>query len=346
MKKILIIIFVLITITIPVSAMDYTAPPAPDSVQDLMPVHSESFGHDLWTILKKAIAEVRPGFAQAATSSLSVIAVVMLVSVLRLLPGSSAKTVELAGALAIALLLLSGANSMITLGVDTVKSLSEYGKLLLPVLTAALAAQGAATSSAALYAGTAAFDAILSAVISRLLVPMVYLFLILAIAYTATGEGMLKKIKDSVKGLMGWGLKTVIYIFTGYLGITGVVSGSADASALKAAKLTISGMVPMVGGILSDASEAVIVGAGVMKSAVGIYGLLAVFAIWVSPFLQLGAQYLLLKLTAAACESFSVKPASELVNAFSGAMGLLLGMTGSVCFLLLVSTVCFMKGVG
>lgn len=138
----------------------------------------------------------------------------------------------------------------------------------------------------------------------------------------------------------------VLYIFTGYLGITGVITGTADAAAVKAAKLTISGVVPVVGGILSDASETVILSAGVMKNAVGMYGLLAVAAIWITPFLQIGAQFLLLKLTAVLCAVFGVKEASELIEDFSSAMGLLLGMTGTVSLLMLISTICFMKGMG
>ena len=128
--------------------------------------------------------------------------------------------------------------------------------------------------------------------------------------------------------------------------ITGVITGAADAAAVKAAKLTISGVVPVVGGILSDASEAVIIGAGVMKNAVGVYGLLAVTAIWITPFLQIGSIYLLLKLTAIVCSVFGVKESSDLIEDFSGAMGLLLGMTGTVSLLILISTICFMKGMG
>jgi stage III sporulation protein AE len=130
------------------------------------------------------------------------------------------------------------------------------------------------------------------------------------------------------------------------MSITGVVSGTTDAAAVKAAKLTISGMVPVVGGILSDASESVLVGAGVMKSAVGMYGALALLAICAEPFLRIGIQYLMLKATGAVCEMFGSKQLTALIQNFCAAMGILLAMTGSVCLLLLISTVCFMKGVG
>ena len=137
----------------------------------------------------------------------------------------------------------------------------------------------------------------------------------------------------------------MLYIFSGYMGITGVVSGTADAAAVKAAKITISGAVPVVGGILSDASEAILVSAGIMKNAAGVYGLLAMLAICIGPFIRMGAQYLLLKITSAVCSVVGVQQAVDMINDFSGVMGFLLAMTGTVCLLLLISTVCFMKGV-
>jgi len=145
---------------------------------------------------------------------------------------------------------------------------------------------------------------------------------------------------------MTWCLKTILYVFTGYIGITGVISGTTDAATLKVAKMTISGAVPVVGGILSDASEAVLVSAGLVKNAAGIYGMLAVAAVWIRPFVKIGAHYLLLKGTAGFCGIFGSKKTTDLISDFSSAMGLLLGMTGSVCLMLVISTACYMKGVG
>ena len=157
---------------------------------------------------------------------------------------------------------------------------------------------------------------------------------------------MLKKFRDAVKWAMTWLLKIILYTFTGYISITGVVSGTTDAATLKAAKLTISGVVPVVGSILSDASEAVLVSAGTVKNAVGIYGLLAILAVWIGPFLRIGAHYLVLKALGIMCSVFEVKSVTELIGDFSTAMGLLLAMTGAVCLMLIISTICFMKGAG
>lgn len=346
MKKLITIVVLISVLAIPAHAMDYTAPTAPEAAEELMPAEIESFGQGLSKVISNAIRKMQPSISNACQTCVSLITVVLLVSVVEGISDKSKGVLELSATLGIAGILLYQTGSLIQLSAHTVTELSEYGKLLLGVMTAALAAQGGTTTSAALYGGTAAFNALLSGAVSGILVPMCYGYLILSVATGALGNELLQKLRDLVKWLVTWFLKIVLYLFTGYMGITGVVSGTTDAAALKATKMAISGMVPVVGGLMADASESVLIGAGVLKNAAGIYGITALIAVWISPFLEIGVQYLLLKSTGALCMAIGGKQASGLIGDFSGAMGLLLAMTGTVCVLLLISTVCFMKGVG
>lgn len=330
----------------PVSAAEFSAPLPSGDALDRMPVETTNFWEGLLEVLEGTVEALAPEFQEAAVCCCALIGAVILVSIVSDLPVGSGRVTQLCGTLAVASILLDQTRSLIALGAETVTELSDYGKLLLPVMTAALAAQGGVGTSAALYAGTACFDALLSSAVSSVLLPMIYVFLALCVAASATADESVGKLRDGVKWGISWFLKGILYIFTAYLGITGVVSGTADAAAVKAAKLTISGMVPVVGGILSDASESLVVGAGLMKNAAGVYGLLAVAAVFILPFLRIGVHYLLLKLTAAVCGVFGSKMMTGLIKNFSAAMGLLLAMTGAVCFILLISTVCFMKGMG
>ena len=346
MRKILTALVLISILALPAHALDLTAPPVPDYAEKFMPPDQSNFTQGLLGVLRDALLAIRPDLKEASRVCLRIAAVVVAVSSLRTFPGASEKTANLVSGIAIALILLDASNSLINLATATVTEISEYGKLLLPVMTAALAGQGGIGTSSALYAGTALFDALLTSVIGKLLTPMVYLYLLLAVAGSTTGEDILKKLRDTMKWAMTWSLKTILYVYTGFISITGVVSGTTDAAALKAAKITISSVVPVIGGILSDASEAVLVSAGVVKNAAGIYGFFAILAIWIGPFLQIGIHYLLLKATGAVCAIFASHENTELIKDFSSAMGLLLAMTGTICLMLLISLVCFLKGVG
>ena len=346
MKKIAVILIIaFMLLPLPVNAMEIEAPVAPNISEEYMPDNTESFAEGVWYILKTAIKDILPEIYETAGLCLSVFAVMLLTSLVDSFTGVSGKVLHLASAVSIGLILMNPANALIRLGAETVSQMSEYGNLLIPVLTGALAAQGGVTSSTALYAITAFFGSVFTTMIKKFIVPMIYIYYCLCLVNGAIGEQIIKNLQNYMKWLITWALKILLYAFTGFIGITGVVSGSADASTVKALKLTISGMVPLVGGIISDASETILVSAGVMKSAAGVYGLLAIFAIFIAPFLKIGAQYILLKFTAALCSVFAEKRESDLLNDFSGGLGMLLAMTGTVCLFLLIAVVCFMKGV-
>lgn len=345
MRKLIILFLLVISVSVPVNAMEFTAPTAPEDVQQIMPDESKSFSEDLWYIIKNALGKSELDFKDAINACISLIAVMMLVSMMQTFNGPAKRTVDLACVFTISVILMKPANALIQLGTQTIQEISEYGKLLIPVMTAALAAEGGVTASAALYTATIAFNTVLTTGITKLIIPMIYIYIVLCIATSAIGENVLKQFRDLVKWLMTWTLKISIYLFTGYLGLTGVITGTTDAAAIKATKLAINGFVPVIGNIISDASETILVSAGIMKNSVGLYGLLVILATWISPFLKIGAQYILLKLTTCVCGVFGTKESVSLVEDFSGVMGFILATTGTVCLLLLISIVCFMKGV-
>ena len=345
MRRVIILILLLFLLPCSVKAMEFTAPSAPEPAEKYMPDEQHSFGEDLWYVIKSAIADIQPSLSRAISVSASLFAVTLLVSVVQTISGKDKNVIYLVAAISVSMVLLEPSNAMVQLGVETVEELSEYGKLILPVMTAALAAQGGANSASALYTSTALFNTVLTSGITKIIVPLLYVYLSLSIVNSVLLQDILKRFQSATKSVITWCLKAGLYLFSGFITITGVVSGTADASAVKAAKLIISGTVPVVGKMISDASETILVSAGVMKSTVGVYGIVALCAILIGPFLKIGVQYFVLKITASICSVLHDGRSTQLIGVFSEIMGFLLAMTGTVCLLLLISMVCFMKGI-
>lgn len=190
------------------------------------------------------------------------------------------------------------------------------------------------------------FSELLMQLISKLLIPALYFFLAICAAEAALSSELLTEIREFIGWLISKSLRIIVYIFLGFLSVTGVIGGAADAAAIRATKATLSGMVPVVGGIISDASETLLASASILKSSIGIFGLIVVLAICIVPFFQIGIQYLMLKVTSAISGTIGLKPHVNLLKNFSSAMGYLLAMCGTCCFLLMISCVCFIKVVG
>ncbi len=327
--------------------MEFEAPPPPESASEFLPKAADSFGEGLLRVGLAAMEVLSPSLSLAAKSCLRVLGALALVGLVQQLsPGISGKTVELAGTAAVAALLLEPSASMIDLAVQTVAELREYGKLLLPVMASALAAKGGVSASGALYVGTAVVDTVLGAAVSSVAIPLLWMYLALSIGSAALGGGLLGRLRDLIRWLMEWALKLTLYLFTGYMAVTGAVSGAADAAASKAARIAISGAVPVVGGILSDAADTVLLSAAALGSGAGMWGMLTVLAIFCAPVLKIGCQYLMLKVTAALGMALADSRSGELAGDFAAGMGLLMGLVSTQAVLLLVSGVCFLRGLG
>lgn len=250
----------------------------------------------------------------------------------------------LAGALAITALSANDMSAMMGLGRSTIDRMQGFSQVLLPIAAACTAATGATAGAAARQMATVLFSSLLLTLIDRLLVPLVYAYVVACTAHAAVGDPGLKKVAGVLKWVVTRSLTALLVVFVTYLTVSGAVAGTVDAAALKAAKLAISTAVPVVGGIISNAAQAILVGAGLLKNTVGVFGMLAVLGICIVPFLQLGVQYLTYKFCGALAAMLADSRLAELIDNISTAFALVLGMTGASALLLLVSIVSGLAG--
>ena len=136
------------------------------------------------------------------------------------------------------------------------------------------------------------FDLVIR-LVNALLVPAACAYLAITAVDAAAGNGMLRGIADGIKSLTSGVLKLILTLFTAYLAIAGGVSGNVDRMTLKTAKLAVSGAVPVVGGVISDATETMLSGAALLRGSIGIFGMLCVAAICFVPFVRASKLFVL-----------------------------------------------------
>ena len=243
------------------------------------------------------------------------------------------------GALAISLYSYGSLTGMIALGTETIQVMNDFSKTLLPVVSSACALSGQVTSAAIRELLTVFFADLLISLISMLLIPLVYIYLGAITANAMLPHAALSHIAAFVKKFITWFLTILCTLFTAFLTVSGVLSGSADAAALRVAKFAISGAVPVVGGIMSNAAGTLLSGAAVLKNTVGVLGVIGVFGICIVPFCQIGMQYLVYKISAFLAELVDQIKLSNLIQEIGGAFGMVLGMVGACALLLMISMI-------
>ena len=254
--------------------------------------------------------------------------------------------VSMVGMMAVCAASVSDVHSLMGLGREAISRLANFADLLLPTLAAAAAAGGTPASAAARQMATLLFSDLLIQLISRILIPLTYLYVAAVAAHAAIGNGGLKRVAKTLKGVITACLTAMLLVFVGYLSISGVIAGAADAVSVKTAKLAISGAVPVVGGVLSDAAETVLASAAILRNTIGVFGALVILGICLAPFLQIGVPYLVYKRAAALAGTISEGKVPELIDNIGGAFAMELGMVASCGMLLLFGVISCLNAAG
>jgi len=344
---------VLLAVLLPVETV--SASMLPDELSEALPAEAgqlldelDSGGYDHSTLMMGLVALCRAICNDFFTllrdhvnSAVLLLGVVLLCafvdSMHQAADNGTERYVTLAGALVITVIAASNIQGMTGVGLDALEQMEVFSRALLPTLAAAVAAAGGVVSAGVRQVLTAVFADSLISLIRRMLLPLVYCYTAVSAANAVLPEHELKRLRDGIGKMVTGALTGLLVLFTAFLTIAGAVGTAADAASLRLAKSTISTVVPVVGSIISDAADSVLASAALLKSSVGVFGTLGILAICLTPFLQLGVQYLLYKLTALIASVVGSEPLVELVNSLGTALGLLLAMTGSCAVLLLIS---------
>lgn len=362
MKRLIWIVLTLILLSVPVLASDLDIPAQEASIigadqlpealdeqtreqlPELSGISPDSFSKTLLRLISGTISGLGDSWRQMLKTIGALLAVTAACSFLASLESKGLSPVcTLGGAIALTLICVGNLDAMIGLATGTLQQITDFSSLLLPVLCSACAASGGVTSAGVLYAGSSLFMSVLTRAVTSFLVPLVYAYTALAAAECMAVQSGLEKLRELTGWVIQTALKAVMTLFTAYLAITGIFSGGADEMTLKAAKAALSGALPVVGGIVSDASQSVLASAATIKNAAGIFGMLAALAIGLLPFARIALQYLALKLCTALSGMMAVPEHVKLLGALSSAMGYMLAMTGSAILMTLISCCCFMK---
>ena len=354
MRRWVIFVLTLVLCIIPAAALDGETVPGWDGLWD----QAEDYGVSQDTGLEGGLSQlVVQGLEQlkalagrSIATGVKLLAVVLVCGLAQsaALPGQQegVQAAELAGALAITALTMTDVAAMIGLGRETLRRMDDFAQALLPVMAALTAATGRVSGAAVGQGVTVLFSQLLLDAMDGLLIPLIDGYVAVSCAWAAVDSPGLKKLGELMKGAAALILTGLLLAFVGYLTASGAIAGSVDAAAVKTAKLAISRAIPVVGGILADASETVLAGAGVLRGTVGAAGMLVVLAICLTPFLHLGLHYLVYKAAAALCALIAQPRLSGLIDALGGAFGMVLGMTGAGALILLVSVASALAAVG
>ncbi len=299
----------------------------------------------LW---EKALSAFREHLRKSSGMAFAMVAVCALVGLVSAFAKSGGiavpeRVTDLASVCALVTLCFSTVGSLLQDCHKAIEGLSVFSKALIPVFTAATAVAGKPVSAISSSAATVLFSGILIELALHVFLPAVYLYIGTTAAGLLSGQGVLTRVAELIRWLCVTFYKAFVMIFMGYITLSGVVTGGADAAAVKTARVAIAGAVPVLGSIVADASDAILTGANVLRTAVGIYGFLGACALCLVPFVAALSRYIVFKILSAASSSLASGSTVRMIDGIADGYGIALGLLGTCCAIqfiaLIVSTV-------
>ncbi len=169
--------------------------------------------------------------------------------------------------------------SLLSAGAAAIRMSSKFMLVFLPILAGIIAASNNPLLALNYNSLTLYFAEAVSSFATNFLLPLEGMFFALVCISAVSDTMRLKNIAALIKNAVTKALSLLATIFVAVLSIKGILAGVADTVAVKGAKLIVSSIVPVIGGSMSEAYGAVVNSLLLLKSSVGIFGIMAIVAV-------------------------------------------------------------------
>lgn len=173
--------------------------------------------------------------------------------------------------------------------------------------------------------------------------PSIMFSSILSVINTMTARFHITKLLETLNLFIKWGLGLLMTVYVALLAICGF-SGAIQAGAIsKTVKYAIASFIPMVGGVLAESAESVLLSMSMIRNSIGITGIIALLSLCASPLLNLLATSVVFRLTASISEPAADKRIIKLISGLSSSISLIFSILLAVCVMFIISIAMLMS---
>jgi stage III sporulation protein AE len=256
--------------------------------------------------------------------------------------------VDLAFGACFLVLVLIGLQSfqvVVALATEAVDQMVSFMYSLLPMLSALLVTVGGLTSSAIFHPLLWGLVGAIAGLVQYLLFPLILFSTAFGLVAHFSNELPLSRLG----GLLRQGaitlLGTFFMVFSGFVVVKGAIAPIADGLSLRAAKYFTKTLIPIAGGMFADTLEVVVGGSLLIKNGVGVFGLVMIIFLVVTPLLKVWAMVLVYKLVGALLEPICDPRLVRALTTMESSLTLIFVSLGTVAVMFLLA-ISILVGVG
>lgn len=213
---------------------------------------------------------------------------------------------------------------------SAVKTGGSFVAVYIPILACITAAAGNITSAGVYDISVLAASELIIQLASGFLMPLLSAVTMLSVTGGVFSHNSCSGAVQLIKKLINWGLTVAMTLFTGFVTLKCTLAGKTDGAVTKTARFMISGLVPVVGGAVSDAYATVRSSFDVIRGTIGTGGCFVMILLIMPPLLQILVYRAVLWTGAAAADLFGEEQMNKLLNALDS--GLAIAQSLLICY--------------
>lgn len=253
-------------------------------------------------------------------SSVTVLIFILLSAFLQSLKSESDDSVNMiystATALLVATVVLVKLTSTVSLASMAISVASNFVYAFIPVFCSIVVASGGITTGFSTNTTLLILAQGLSFISSNVFMPIVNCYLALGVTSSLRYELNLDKLLSSVKKIITTCISFVSGVFVSVLSVKTAVAGRADMLGLRSIRFAINSVVPVIGSSISEGLLSIQAYSSLIKSSVGIVGVMAVVLVFLPSIIEVVLWRISLTLCVIVSDVFGDKSVSAVLNAF------------------------------
>lgn len=240
-------------------------------------------------------------------------------------------------------LVLNNFSDIINMVKTSIIDLVGFSNSLIPLMITLMLTTGAIVSAGVVKPVLLILINFIGNFITNFILPLVILGTTLAIVSKISNKVRIDKLAKFMKSAGVWILGIIMTLFVTILSLEGSITETVDGVTAKTAKAAVSTVIPVVGKILGDATDAVIGCAGILKNAVGFVGILVVVGICITPIIKLSLLSFTYFIASCVCQPIADEKVIGLLDSISDTFKILLAIIFCVSVMLIIGLTIVIK---
>lgn len=223
-------------------------------------------------------------------------------------------------ALVIAVLLVSQLKYSISSACAAISVCADFIFAFVPAFCIIVATSGNTVTAFSTNTLLLSLAQVLNFISENIFLPLSNCFLAIGICSGIRSELNLQQLIFNLKKYLTTAISVCATAFVSILSIKTAVSARADAIGLRSMRFAINSVVPVIGGAISEGLLSIQAYSSLIKSSVGIVGIIAVLTVFVPPVLNVSFWRLFLSLCRTVSDIFNDRSVSSVLKAFEDSL--------------------------